>query len=32
MAQKTKREEPIRCSFCGRAAEEVHSIIAGPDA
>ena len=32
MAQKTKREEPIRCSFCGRAAEEVHSIIAGPSA
>ncbi len=32
MAQKTKREEPIRCSFCGRAAEEVHSIIAGPGA
>jgi len=32
MAQKTKREELIRCSFCGRAAEEVRSIIAGPNA
>ncbi|MFI5252235.1 MAG: ATP-dependent Clp protease ATP-binding subunit ClpX [Bacteroidota bacterium] len=32
MAQKTKQEEPIRCSFCGRPANEVHSIIAGPNA
>jgi ATP-dependent Clp protease ATP-binding subunit ClpX len=29
---KTRHEEPIRCSFCGRAAEEVRSIIAGPNA
>jgi ATP-dependent Clp protease ATP-binding subunit ClpX len=32
MAQKPKQEEPIRCSFCGRPADEVHSIIAGPNA
>lgn len=32
MAQKTPKEEPIRCSFCGRPASEVHSIIAGPSA
>jgi len=31
MPQKPRHEEPIRCSFCGRAAEEVHSIIAGPN-
>ncbi len=32
MPQKSKPNDPIRCSFCGRAAEEVHSIIAGPGA
>src|SRR4051812_14932001 len=32
MAQKTRQDEPVRCSFCGRPAEEVHSIIAGPNA
>ena len=32
MAQKPRQEEPIRCSFCGRPADEVHSIIAGPNA
>src|SRR5579862_1247946 len=31
MPQNPRHEEPIRCSFCGRAAEEVHSIIAGPN-
>jgi len=32
MPQKSKTNGPIRCSFCGRAAEEVRSIIAGPSA
>ncbi|MBI1808082.1 MAG: ATP-dependent Clp protease ATP-binding subunit ClpX [Ignavibacteria bacterium] len=32
MAQKSKTEEAIKCSFCGRTAEQVQSIIAGPDA
>lgn len=32
MPQKTRQDEPIRCSFCGRPADEVHSIIAGPNA
>ena len=32
MAQKVKPEEPIKCSFCGRTAEQVQSMIAGPDA
>lgn len=32
MAQKSKPEQPVRCSFCGRTAEQVQSIIAGPDA
>jgi ATP-dependent Clp protease ATP-binding subunit ClpX len=32
MAQKGKPEEAIKCSFCGRSAEQVQSIIAGPDA
>jgi ATP-dependent Clp protease ATP-binding subunit ClpX len=31
MSQKTKQGEKIACSFCGRAPEEVNSIIAGPD-
>src|SRR6185369_18062696 len=29
---KNKTNEQIRCSFCGRPAEEVQSIIAGPNA
>ncbi len=32
MPTKSKSEETIRCSFCGRTAEQVQSIIAGPDA
>lgn len=32
MPQKPKTEESIKCSFCGRNAEQVQSIIAGPDA
>lgn len=31
MQQKPQPEETIRCSFCGRMAEEVHSLIAGPN-
>ncbi len=31
MSQKSKQGEKITCSFCGRAPEEVNSIIAGPD-
>src|SRR5512143_1117052 len=31
MPQKTKSEDIIRCSFCGRKADQVQSIIAGPD-
>src|SRR3990172_242231 len=31
MTQKPKQGEKITCSFCGRAPEEVNSIIAGPD-
>ena len=31
MTQKPKGAEKIRCSFCGRAPDEVQSIIAGPD-
>jgi ATP-dependent Clp protease ATP-binding subunit ClpX len=31
MSQKPKQGEKIICSFCGRASEEVNSIIAGPD-
>jgi ATP-dependent Clp protease ATP-binding subunit ClpX len=31
MTQKPKQGEKIICSFCGRASEEVNSIIAGPD-
>ncbi|MDI6765437.1 MAG: ATP-dependent Clp protease ATP-binding subunit ClpX [Bacteroidota bacterium] len=32
MAQKSKVEDPIKCSFCGRTADQVLSIIAGPGA
>ncbi len=32
MPQKTKSDEVIRCSFCGRSADQVQSIIAGPEA
>ena len=31
MAAKTKGNDKIQCSFCGRSPEEVQSIIAGPD-
>ena len=31
MTQKARNGDRIRCSFCGRTPEEVHSIIAGPD-
>ena len=31
MTQKPKQGDKIICSFCGRASEEVNSIIAGPD-
>jgi ATP-dependent Clp protease ATP-binding subunit ClpX len=31
MAAKNKTGDKIQCSFCGRAPEEVQSIIAGPD-
>jgi ATP-dependent Clp protease ATP-binding subunit ClpX len=31
MTQKPKIGDKIRCSFCGRTPEEVHSIIAGPE-
>ncbi len=31
MTQKTRQNEKIACSFCGRSPEEVNSIIAGPD-
>ncbi|MBI4546732.1 MAG: ATP-dependent Clp protease ATP-binding subunit ClpX [Ignavibacteriae bacterium] len=32
MTQKTKSGELIRCSFCGKTADQVQSIIAGPEA
>jgi ATP-dependent Clp protease ATP-binding subunit ClpX len=32
MTQRSKTEEPIKCSFCGRTADQVQSIIAGPEA
>jgi ATP-dependent Clp protease ATP-binding subunit ClpX len=32
MPQKVKPEDAIKCSFCGRSADQVHSIIAGPEA
>jgi ATP-dependent Clp protease ATP-binding subunit ClpX len=31
MPHKTKSEDVIRCSFCGRKSDQVQSIIAGPD-
>jgi ATP-dependent Clp protease ATP-binding subunit ClpX len=31
VTQKPRTGDKIRCSFCGRSPEEVHSIIAGPD-
>src|SRR5512137_2279977 len=31
MAGKTRTNDKIQCSFCGRTPEEVQSIIAGPD-
>ena len=31
MSQKTRQNDKIACSFCGRTPEEVNSIIAGPD-
>ena len=31
MPSKQRTEDKIRCSFCGRAPNEVASIIAGPD-
>ncbi len=31
MAHKSKTEDVIRCSFCGRKSDQVQSIIAGPD-
>jgi ATP-dependent Clp protease ATP-binding subunit ClpX len=31
MAQRPKTSEKIQCSFCGRSAEQVQSIIAGPN-
>jgi len=31
MAAKTRSNDKIQCSFCGRTPEEVQSIIAGPD-
>lgn len=32
MASKSRGEELVKCSFCGRSADQVKSIIAGPDA
>lgn len=32
MAQRPRMDEPIKCSFCGRTAEQVQSMIAGPEA
>jgi len=29
--QKSQHKEIVRCSFCGRTADEVQSLIAGPD-
>ncbi len=30
MANKSNRENNVRCSFCGKTAEQVHRLIAGP--
>jgi ATP-dependent Clp protease ATP-binding subunit ClpX len=32
MPQKPKSEAAVKCSFCGRTADQVQSMIAGPDA
>ena len=32
MSQKPKTEVTVKCSFCGRTADQVQSMIAGPDA
>ncbi len=32
MPQRSKPEGSIKCSFCGRSADQVQSMIAGPDA
>ncbi len=32
MANRVKPDDPVKCSFCGKPADQVHSIIAGPDA
>jgi ATP-dependent Clp protease ATP-binding subunit ClpX len=32
MAQRPKSDDGIKCSFCGRTADQVQSIIAGPEA
>jgi ATP-dependent Clp protease ATP-binding subunit ClpX len=32
MAARGKSEDSVKCSFCGRSADQVQSIIAGPDA
>ncbi len=32
MPQKPKSDDMVKCSFCGRSAEQVQSIIAGPEA
>src|SRR5512137_3141625 len=31
MTQRTRGNDRIHCSFCGRSPEEVQSIIAGPN-
>ncbi|MBN2426204.1 MAG: ATP-dependent Clp protease ATP-binding subunit ClpX [Calditrichaceae bacterium] len=31
MSKKTFRGQVLRCSFCGRSAEEVETLISGPD-
>ena len=30
MYENTKGNDPVRCSFCGKAQEEVRKIVAGP--
>ena len=32
MPARGKSEDSVKCSFCGRSADQVQSIIAGPDA
>ena len=31
MTKKTMRNQIFRCSFCGRSADEVESLVSGPD-